>query len=197
MRSPPDRTTLSAREQQLETGANLSLWMIGRIEFGHKNNQVLPDILDRLVRAGKSATLDIVGDGRDTELLKAQIERLGLSNRVVFHGWSATPWDHVPQDAIVVIPSFYESMCIVAREAMSRGVRLVVSPIPVFHEWIPEALIVDNFSVEAFSRKVGEVQAIKQTVLEDWYVNSLARFSVENFVESFGAHLSTEHHPST
>jgi hypothetical protein len=100
-------------------------------------------------------------------------------------GWKADPWDSVPQHSVVVIPSLYESMCIVAREAMLRGIGLVVSPIDVFHEWIPAALIAPSFSADVFAKTLFGVLGLPAEQLRAMYDTALARFSAATFAEAF------------
>lgn len=163
----------------------INLWMIGRIEFGHKNNLLALELLSHLLRQGAAAKLTVVGDGPDRANLEVHAREFGLEDRVSFVGWKADPWDSVPQHSVVVIPSLYESMCIVAREAMLRGIGLVVSPIDVFHEWIPAALIAPSFSADVFAKTLFGVLGLPAEQLRAMYDTALARFSAATFAEAF------------
>jgi len=147
-------------------------------------------VLQALSERGVAATLHVVGDGPDLEDLQARSHSARASGDILFHGWQVDPWGMVPSTAIVIIPSLYESMCIVAREAMIRCIRVVASPIPVFHEWIPASLIVEDFSVAAFVNGVLEVNAIPTPTIESLYEKALRRFSDEVFIERHTAHGS-------
>lgn len=163
----------------------IDLWMIGRIDYGHKNNLLALEVLAHLLRQGAAARLTVVGDGPDRADLEARARELHLEDRVSFVGWKADPWDSVPQHSVVIIPSLYESMNIVAREAMSRRIALVVSPIDVFHEWIPAALIAPSFSADAFAKTLFAVRRLTDNELRAIYATALARFSAATFAESF------------
>ncbi|WP_175528939.1 glycosyltransferase [Granulicella pectinivorans] len=168
----------------------IDLWMIGRIDYGHKNNLIALDVLGRLEENSVNATLTIVGDGPDFADMKIKAQALSFGRKVIFLGWSNTPWDTISQSATVLIPSFYESMCIVAREAMVRGIRIVASPIPVFHEWIPDSLIANDFAVDTFVEKIVEVQGLPTRQLLELYDAALLRFSDKTFIESFKKYSS-------
>jgi glycosyltransferase involved in cell wall biosynthesis len=170
----------------------IDLWMIGRIEYGHKNNLVALDVLETLHSAGKDANLTVLGDGPDLADFKLQSSMRGVAKRIRFLGWKTDPWKTVPRDALVFIPSLYESMSLVAREAMIRGICLVCSPIPVFQEWIPIRLIADSFSAQAFADKIIDVQSLKKEELLEIYSVALTKFSDDIFVRQFMAFTALE-----
>jgi glycosyltransferase involved in cell wall biosynthesis len=167
----------------------MDLWMIGRVDCGHKNNLVALDTMKILIERGNDVRLTVVGDGPDLGELKAKTTSLGLTDAVRFLGWRDNPWQTVSKDAMVFIPSLYESMSIVAREAMIRGIRLTASTIPVFREWIPHRLIAEDFRPESFAEKLLYVQSLEEEDLLKMYAAALARFSDEVFAESFMAYM--------
>lgn len=80
----------------------------------------LADLIDALTTVREDATLDVVGDGPDRDSLVAQTSRLGISNRVRWHG-QLPPAKVAPlyRDAcLVVIPSREEGLGLVAAEAL-------------------------------------------------------------------------------
>ena len=164
---------------------SIDLWMIGGVVFGHKNNLAALDLLELLIEQGYKATLTLAGIGSDIKLFEREATHRELSAHITYLGWVADPCDGAPKDAIVFIPSFYETMNIVAREAMRNGLRIVVSPIPVFHEWVPECFIAAGFSREAFCTKLHEVCAKRPEDIASSYAAALARFSNKIFVEDF------------
>jgi glycosyltransferase involved in cell wall biosynthesis len=74
-------------------------------------------------------TLDVAGDGEDRSACEAETRRLGVADRVRFHGW-------LPRDALKVLyreadafifPSFREPTGGVILEAMSHGLPVVAA----------------------------------------------------------------------
>lgn len=165
--------------------ALLRLWMIGNVVQGHKNNLASLDVLEQLTREGHAATLTVAGVGPDLLSFQEEAGRRGLSDRITYLGWVTDPCTVAPKDAIVFIPSFHETMNLVAREAMRQGLRLVVSPIPVFHEWIPPALIAEDFSAAAFVARILSVSRESAEHIQQMYESALDRFSVETFLNRF------------
>ncbi len=169
-----------------ELPANVvNLWMIGRVEYGHKNNEVALEVLTRLITSGREAHLTVVGDGPDMEDFRRRVAEAGLTEQVTMLGWQTYPWEQVPSNAIIFIPSVYESMSLVAREAMIRGLRVVASPIPVFLEWIPHALLAKDFSATSFTEKVREIETMGHDERLTTYSVALARFSDELLLSTF------------
>ena len=163
----------------------LDLWMIGRVEYGHKYNEVALDVLQKLIQSGRKAHLTVVGDGPDSDDFRQRVVKANLAEHVAMLGWQTAPWEQVPPDAIIFIPSVYESMSLVAREAMIRGLRLAASPIPVFLEWIPHELLAADFTSASFTAKILEVEAMNHQEILALYASALARFSDTLFVRSF------------
>ena len=168
-----------ARDQTLP----LQLWMIGNVIQGHKNNLLLLDLLEHLAQIGHTPTLGVAGVGPDLQTFQREADRRGLAERITYFGWVADPCAMVPKQAIIVIPSFHETMNLVAREAMRYGLGLVVSPIPVFHEWIPPALIAADFSPAAFATRICELNRRSGDELAEMYRRALNQFSDDIFLK--------------
>ena len=74
-------------------------------------------------------TLDVAGDGEDRPECEAEARRLGVANRVRFHGWMPrAAVDQLYRDAdAFVFPSFREPSGAVVVEAMGYGLPVVVA----------------------------------------------------------------------
>jgi glycosyltransferase involved in cell wall biosynthesis len=171
---------------------SIRLWMIGRLAYGHKNNLAGLDVLKVLQEDEKGASLTVVLDRRNIEDFKNTVKGSGLADSVCLRNWEVDPWRSVPSDAIVLIPSFYESFCLVAREAMYHGIKMVVSPIPVFFEWIPNELIARDFSAKTFAEKVKAVAAMTRDQIMALYEPMLEKLTEEAFVAKFLSLLQEE-----
>jgi glycosyltransferase involved in cell wall biosynthesis len=163
----------------------IDLWMIGRVEYGHKNNLAGLEVLKYMTERRKDASLTIVGNGPDMERFLSDTKRLGLAQVVHPRDWESNPWESVPRSAIVFIPSRFESFCLVAREAMLRGIRVVLSPLPVFFEWIPSELIARVCTTEAFAEKIEELSVMSREHLLALYSTVLDRYTEEAFATKF------------
>ncbi len=112
-----------------EPGADLRILFAGRLGK-QKNLGLLLDELARLDREGAGAfRLDVAGDGPLAAAMRQRAERLGLGDRVVWHGWVGKPELvalYRSADCFVN-PSLYEGMPNTVLEAMACGLPVVAS----------------------------------------------------------------------
>ncbi|MGA7997956.1 MAG: glycosyltransferase family 4 protein [Bradyrhizobium sp.] len=98
-------------------------------EFRHiKGADLLIDAVARLRAGGKPVTLTLGGDGEEMDALKAQVQRLGLTEAVRFighvkarHGFS--------KGNLLVVPSRGDSMPYVVIEAAAAGIPMVAAKV--------------------------------------------------------------------
>lgn len=179
------RAKVACNPANAHVPCTINFWMINRVEYAQKNNATGLRILKHFRDQKKDATLTVVGDGPDLENLRQLSRDLHISEFVTFMGWAENPWQAVPGDAILLVPSFFESMSLVAREALLNEVRMVLSPLPVFFEYMPGALIARDFSVEAFAERIAAIEAMDCKEIHSLYAKALGKFSEKAFVEKF------------
>jgi glycosyltransferase involved in cell wall biosynthesis len=98
-------------------------------EFRHiKGADLLIDALARLRDQGKSLTLTLAGDGEETDALKAQIARLGVSDAVRLIG-HVQPRHGFAKGRLLVVPSRGDSMPYVVIEAAAAGIPMVAAKV--------------------------------------------------------------------
>jgi glycosyltransferase involved in cell wall biosynthesis len=96
-------------------------------EFRHiKGADLLIDAVARLRGDGKPVTLTLAGDGEELEALKAQIQRLGLTEAVRFIGHVKARYGF-SKGNLLVVPSRGDSMPYVVIEAAAAGIPMVAA----------------------------------------------------------------------
>lgn len=98
------------------------------------------EILDRLQRAGISATLDLAGDGPERFLFKRLAADRGVGERITFHGWLPRPaiaplYAH---SHLLVFPSDSEGWPKVLSEGMAYGVVPVASGVSCIPQYLEQ-----------------------------------------------------------
>jgi glycosyltransferase involved in cell wall biosynthesis len=98
-------------------------------EFRHiKGADVLIDAVARLRAAGKPVTLTLGGDGEEMDALKAQVQKLGLTEVVRFIGHVKARFGF-SKGGLLVGPSRGDSMPYVVIEAAAAGVPMVAAKV--------------------------------------------------------------------
>jgi glycosyltransferase involved in cell wall biosynthesis len=118
-------------------------------EFRHiKGADLLIDAVARLHADGKPVTLTLAGDGEEMPALKAQVQRLGLSNSVQFIGHVKARYGF-SKGRLLVVPSRGDSMPYVVIEAGAAGIPMVaanVGGIPEIFGSYNDALFAPNIA---------------------------------------------------
>jgi glycosyltransferase involved in cell wall biosynthesis len=131
-------------------------------EFRHiKGADLLIDAVARLRGDGKPVTLTLAGDGEEIEALKAQIQRLGLTEAVRFIGHVKARYGF-SKGNLLVVPSRGDSMPYVVIEAAAAGIPMVaanVGGIPEIFGTHTDALFAPNI--------VGAMADAIETALDD------------------------------
>jgi glycosyltransferase involved in cell wall biosynthesis len=131
-------------------------------EFRHiKGADILVDAVARLRADGRPVTLTLAGDGEETEALKAQIQRLGLTEAVRFIGHVKARFGF-SKGRLLVVPSRGDSMPYVVIEAAAAGIPMVaagVGGIPEIFGPYTDALFAPNI--------VGAMADAIETAIDD------------------------------
>jgi glycosyltransferase involved in cell wall biosynthesis len=126
-----------------------------------KGADLLIDAVARLHADGKPVTLTLAGDGEESAALKAQVERLGLTEAVRFIGHVKARYGF-SKGGVLVVPSRGDSMPYVVIEAAAAGMPMVaanVGGIPEIFDSHTDALFAPNI--------VGAMADAIETALED------------------------------
>jgi glycosyltransferase involved in cell wall biosynthesis len=131
-------------------------------EFRHiKGADILIDAVARLHADRKPVTLTLAGDGEEMQMLKTQVQRLGLSGAVRFIGHVKARYGF-SKGGLLVVPSRGDSMPYVVIEAAAAGIPMVaanVGGIPEIFGPHTDALFAPN--------SAGAMADAIETALED------------------------------
>lgn len=91
-----------------------------------KGADLLVDAIGLLHESGKKVTLTLGGDGEETATLKAQVERLGLTDAIRFIGHVKARYGF-SKGRLLVVPSRGDSMPYVVIEAGAAGIPMIAA----------------------------------------------------------------------
>lgn len=112
--------------------------LVGRLVY-EKGFQLALDALPGVIENVPGVRFLVAGSGTHEAELKAQAERLGLSDRGVFLGWIGDDALHSLYRIadLCVVPSLYEPFGLVALEAMASGCPCIVADTGGLREVVP------------------------------------------------------------
>ncbi len=133
---------------------------MGRLVY-EKGVQHLISAMPKILEGYHDAKLIIAGKGGMTEELKAQVEAMGLGDKVYFTGYlNAKQVSKMYKCAdISVFPSTYEPFGIVALEAMLAGIPTVVSDVGGLNEII-------EHKIDGMKSYAGNPNSLADSILE-------------------------------
>ncbi len=140
---------------------------IGRLSF-EKN---LPLILVALSRLTGDFRLEIIGDGPLYEMLSRQVDELGLTGKVRFHGWQDREYVHrwMRKAHYLLLLSKVEGMSMAGLEAYSFGLPVIGSKSPGMADFVVDGVTgyqVDTDDIAAVAKKLEELSRRPELSLE-------------------------------
>lgn len=101
---------------------------VGRFTY-QKNHEFLIDVFTALCRHTSDAMLLLIGDGPDRLAIEEKVKRYGLTDKVKFLGQRSDISALYQAMDVMVLPSRFEGLCIVAIEAQVAGLPCVCSEV--------------------------------------------------------------------
>jgi colanic acid/amylovoran biosynthesis glycosyltransferase len=144
-------------DPKMHRGPGRQLLFVGRLTA----EKGLPILLESISEL-EGAILEIAGDGPDKEMLLAEAQKLGVSNRVRFLGYQSQQQVRalLKQADVFVMSSFAEGLPVVLMEAMAAGVPVVATRIAGIPELVSDeesGLIVLPGDANAITKAVGRL----------------------------------------
>ncbi len=112
--------------------------VIGRIQYTDKGQDQLLNCIDYLKSKNNDLCIVFLGDGPDKANLEKTFHKLDINN-VLFLGWINNADAYIKLFNLVLIPSRFETISLVAIETIRQNVKLLVSNIKPF-DYIPTEL---------------------------------------------------------
>ena len=162
------------------------VYYIGRLNYEFKRVERLLKAWSMVEAKHPDWSLNILGEGEESQNLKAQAKSMGLE-RVNFLGFSNNPQPHYDRAAIVCLTSTYEGWGMVLMEAQtngcatiafdcSAGVREILSP-----SW-KNGVLVTPYDIEEYAKSLTKLMSDDEmrTNIAKSARDSVRRFSLEN-----------------
>ncbi|HGS5279605.1 TPA: glycosyltransferase [Vibrio parahaemolyticus] len=118
----------SANDEILDISKN-DIICVGRLEY-QKNYRLTLDLFSKYYSSNHLAKLHILGDGYQKDDLMSYTERLGIKDRVHFHGYQSNPYKYLVRAGVYLLTSHYEGFSNSLLEAAYLKLPCVVTDVP-------------------------------------------------------------------
>lgn len=107
---------------------------VGRFSAGHKGFDILIKAFAIFAKDNSDWTLEIVGEGPEESLYRQLITKYELEERILLTPFTRDIQSHYASSSVYVLSSRWEGFGLVLIEAMSHGLPIIASDLPVTRE---------------------------------------------------------------
>ena len=155
------------------TGTTKTFLTVGRFSHLHKGIDLLIEAFHLFSQKNQDWKLNIVGEGIEEDLYRSLIKKYGLENRVIIYPFTNQIQAYYSNAQIYVLSSRWEGMPLVLVEAMSHGLPVVTSDLPVSQEILGDfGLYFKNGDIKDLAERLEEATHI------DWHQKSQEAFEI-------------------
>ena len=170
---------------------------VGRLQFN--DQKVIKELLDAASIINGNFHIHIIGDGDDRELCQQYSRKIGVWEKITWHGWQGDPWGYILNEIkfadSLILPSKFEGFPLVLLEAMAMGIMCIASDCRCG----PDEIITDNENGMLYSMGNAEHLASKmQAVINGEFKkttsdikSSVSKFHDDVVIEKINTFLIT------
>lgn len=174
---------LTLKQGAPSAGTSKRFLTIGRFTPKHKGIDLLIEAFHLFAQKNNEWNLDIVGEGGEEKAFRKQIAQYQLEDRITIHPFTNHIQAYYSEAQIYVLSSRWEGMPLVLVEAMSHGLPIISSDLPVSQEIMGDfGMYFKNGDIEDLAQRMEEATHI------DWQAKSkearaiAQRFDIKNII---------------
>ncbi|MCR5713225.1 MAG: glycosyltransferase family 4 protein [Prevotella sp.] len=146
---------LTLKPRKLSDGHQKKFLAVGRLSPKHKGFDLLIQAFALFAQKNPDWRLDIVGDGPEKDNLENLITENQLDERVKLHPFTNDIQSYYSSVSIYVLSSRWEGMPLVLVEAMSHGLPIIASDLPICKEILGDSgLYFKNGDIQELSLRL-------------------------------------------
>ena len=159
---------------------------IGRFTPLHKGIDLLIEAFHLFAQKNQDWQLDIVGGGEQEEAFQRLINRYQLEDRITIHPFTYKIQDFYSNAQVYVLSSRWEGMPLVLVEAMSHGLPIITSDLPVCKEILDDfGIYFQNSNIEGLAQRLEDATRIDWKSKSEEALKIAQRFDVKQIVEQW------------
>ena len=154
---------LTLKQGDPSLGTSKKFLAVGRFSPQHKGFDLLIQAFALFAKDNQEWTLDIVGEGEEEESFRNLITKLHLEERISIHPFTSNIQRFYSEAQVYILSSRWEGMPLVLMEAMSHGLPIVSSDLPVCKE------IMGDFAIYFKNGNINDLAcSLKDATEIDW-----------------------------
>ena len=174
---------LTLKQEAPATGTSKKFLTIGRFTPKHKGIDLLIESFNLFAQKNKEWHLDIVGEGSEEKTFRKQIVQYHLEDRITIHPFTNHIQEYYSAVQIYVLSSRWEGMPLVLVEAMSHGLPIISSDLPVSQEIMGDfGMYFKNGDIEDLAQRMEEATHIDWQAKSEEAMAIAQRFDIKNII---------------
>lgn len=169
---------------EFEKEKHIKLLSVGRFSYA-KNFDNVPEICKYILESGLNIKWYLIGFGGDEQLIRDNIEKYGMKDRVIILGKKDNPYPYIKNCDIYVQPSRYEGKAVTVREAQILQKPVIITDYATAHSQIEDGY--DGVIVPLDNKECarGIVRVIRDLDLQNKLIANMkkAHYSNESQIE--------------
>ena len=167
-------------------GTSKKFLAVGRFSHQHKGFDLLIKAFNIFSSKNEEWTLDIVGEGVEKLTYKKLIKDYQLEDRIHIHPFTNKIQKYYSDAQVYVLSSRWEGMPLVLMEAMSHGLPIISSELPVCLEIMCDfGLYFENGNVEELAQRLEEATHLDWKKKSKEALDIAKRFNLDVIVEQW------------
>ena len=159
---------------------------VGRFTPLHKGIDLLIKAFYLFAQSNHEWMLDIVGEGKEEKNYRALINHYKLENRITIHPFTNQIQNYYSNAQVYVLSSRWEGMPLVLVEAMSHGLPIVTSDLPVCQEILSDfGLYFENENIEDLAQRLEDTTHIDWQAKSQEALRIAQRFDIHQIIEQW------------
>ena len=177
---------LTLKQGAPSTGTSKRFLTIGRFTPLHKGIDLLIEAFNLFAQNNKEWKLDIVGEGKEEKAFRKQIAKYQLEDRISIHPFTNHIQEYYSEAQVYVLSSRWEGMPLVLVEAMSHGLPIVTSDLPVSKEILSDfGMYFRNGDIEDLAQRLEYATHIDWETKSKDAIEIAKRFDIENIISQW------------
>ncbi len=174
---------LTLKQEMPSAGTSKRILTIGRFTPMHKGIDLLIEAFHLFAQQNKEWHLDIVGEGKEEEAFRKQIAKYQLEDRITIHPFTNHIQEYYSGAQIYVLSSRWEGMPLVLVEAMSHGLPIISSDLPVSQEIMGDfGMYFKNGDIEDLAQRMEEATHIDWQAKSKEAIAIAQQFDIKNII---------------